>query len=67
MLLFLYLLLIILYDKCYRIYIRFINWFGLEEAPPFGSWTVIINNIEQQEPLIEIVQVRCFTTYSVVT
>ena len=35
----------------------FTNMFDLNTAPPSDSLTVIINNIEQQQPLIEIVQV----------
>ena len=36
--------------------------FDLNAAPPSDSLTVIINNIEQQQPLIEIVQVKKVTT-----
>ena len=38
------------------------NMFNLNAAPPSDSLTVIINNIEQQQPLIEIVQVKKVTT-----
>ena len=38
------------------------NMFDLNAAPPSDSLTVIINNIEQQQPLIEIVQVKKVTT-----
>ena len=40
----------------------FNNKFNLNTAPPSDSLTVIINNIEQQQPLIEIVQVKQVTT-----
>ena len=44
------------------LFIFFPNISDLDKAPPSDSLTVIINNIEQQQPLIKIVQVNHVTT-----